>query len=122
MLGLSRFVARSLNKIRTPQILPHYRRHNLWSYCYMDWKSSNVEMAHATYQESSYYTTDHLQKYNLQDSAEELATVEEELTERKWLFKNISIIKIWNATYTYYFDMMELMEWRCFVEDEYWLS
>jgi hypothetical protein len=65
-----------------------------------------------------------LQKYNLQDFAEELATVdelvmEEELTERKWLFKNISIIKIWNATYTYSLDMIELMEWRCFVEHEY---
>jgi hypothetical protein len=46
-------------------------------------------MAHATYNlESSDYTTDHLQKYNLQDFAEELATVEEvvmeeELTERE---------------------------------------
>jgi hypothetical protein len=46
-------------------------------------------MAHATYHiQSSDYTTDHLQKYNLQDFAEELATVdelvmEEELTERK---------------------------------------
>ncbi len=83
-------------------------------------------MAHATYNlESSDYTTDHLQKYNLQDFAEELATVEEvvmeeELTEREWLFKNISIIKILNAIYTYSLDMMELIEWRCFVEDEYW--
>ncbi len=45
--------------------------------------------------------------------------MEEELTELKRLFKNISIIKILNATYTYSLDMMELIEWRCFVEEEY---
>ncbi len=88
----------------------------------MGGKSSNVEMAHAIYHiDSNDGTRDHFQKYNLEHLAEEFATLEdlateEKLTKRKRLFKIISIIKIFTATDTYPLDVMELIEWRRFVE------
>ncbi len=53
----------------------------------MSEKSSNVEMVRATYHiDRNDCTTHHLQKYNIEHLAEELA-MEEGLIERKQLFK-----------------------------------